>query len=190
LCLQWACNVRTHRGAALSGGSALRRNATFPQELAFSLDQPARLTQLQVLSHEYKVMLRLQADACSCNSISNFACHTEVASRHVTAHRHDARHVQAECLLAFGTQTLCFRLCRQIASRVEVFVSPPGAPLGAEGTAAWRRLGFLSLDPNEQSGHQVGNAQRLQMLRLQSSVSQMQLKRPTECQRIANSYCY
>jgi hypothetical protein len=37
-------------------------------------------------------------------------------------------------------------------------VSPPGAPLGADGTAAWRRLGFLSLDPNEQSGHQVGVA--------------------------------
>jgi hypothetical protein len=40
------------------------RNATFPQELAFSLDQPARLTQLQVLSHEYKVMRRLQSEAC------------------------------------------------------------------------------------------------------------------------------
>lgn len=43
----------------------------------------------------------------------------------------------------------------QIASRVEVFVSPPGVPVGANGSAAWRRLGFLSLDPNEQSGHQV-----------------------------------
>lgn len=32
------------------------RNATFPLELAFRLDQPARLTQLQVLSHEYKVI--------------------------------------------------------------------------------------------------------------------------------------
>lgn len=32
-----------------------RRNAEFPQELAFSLDRPALLTQLQILSHEYKV---------------------------------------------------------------------------------------------------------------------------------------
>ena len=49
---------------------------------------------------------------------------------------------------------------KQIASRLEVFVSPPGAPLGVDGAAAWRRLGFLSLDPNEQSGHQVDTAQR------------------------------
>lgn len=48
----------------------------------------------------------------------------------------------------------------QIASRLEVFVSPPGAPLGVDGAAAWRRLGFLSLDPNEQSGHQVDTAKR------------------------------
>lgn len=34
-------------------------------------------------------------------------------------------------------------------------MSPPGTLGGAGGAAAWRRLGFLSLDPNEQSGHQV-----------------------------------
>ncbi len=32
-----------------------RRNPQYPQELAFRLDSPVRLTQLQILSHEYKV---------------------------------------------------------------------------------------------------------------------------------------
>ena len=54
---------------------------------------------------------------------------------------------------------------QQIASRVEVFIAPPEAATdGSDPPAAatWRRLGFLSLDPNSQSGHQVNN-DRLQM---------------------------
>ncbi len=65
----------------------------------------------------------------------------------------------------------------------------PGVPLGADGTAAWRRLGFLSLDPNEQSGHQVHTAQRLQMLHLHSSVCQTQLNIPMRWQRDVSLHC-
>lgn len=42
----------------------------------------------------------------------------------------------------------------QIASRIEVFIAPPEAH-SSDRPPHWKRLGFLSLDPNEQSGHQV-----------------------------------
>lgn len=96
-----ATELLQHRPQSRGWQSA--RNAAFPQELAFVLDTPARLTQLQILSHEYK-----------------------------------------------------------IASRVEVFVAPPGVAVGA-AAPSWRRLGFLSLDANEQSGHQARELKSVQL---------------------------
>jgi hypothetical protein len=66
-------------------------------------------------------------------------------------------------------------------------VSPPGVPLGI-GTVAWRRLGFLSLDPNEQSGHQVHAHEAVRVpLHLQTSLPHLQLPKRNDTDSVHRS---
>lgn len=115
------------------------------------LDSPARLIQLQILSHEYKVCCASRAQCKSAISMLRppYMLHltsldlqcTETACWH---HHHSCPGDPHHSLRARHAQ---------ITSRVEVFVAQPDATGGGRGARAWWRLGFLSLE--EQSGHQV-----------------------------------
>lgn len=123
------------------------------------LDRPARLTQLQILSHEYKVchgaghaLAAATIPQHGPGCLSLWCGSTVVWLYGQMMHQH----VIETAAAMPACHDSAARLHRaQIASRVEVFVAPPDAIGSAAGPPAWRRLGFLSLDANEQSGHQV-----------------------------------
>ena len=115
----------------------MSRFCTYPQDVTLRLEETARLEQIQILAHEYKV-----------------CCQNTWSSPQNT-----------------GSVSNCF-LCLQIPTKVELHVGtlPPGVTDPEQ--CVMKRLGYLSFNSNEGSGHQ---ARELKSVRLNTEAYLLRL---------------